>query len=600
MKIESRATKKEATPKNVGACHVHHGLFRRGFRCARTNIESRVLNATTKYAPEAVRFSLLHLFSYARTNSSPLKYSRTARRNAFTARRFDEDIGATNVFQRAARMRCAALLTVWAGLASQAGQAADAQPGPASAPSNPPVVAPIKEEELRRVVRVASDVFPWVKAQQNNPAAAPVAPPKPTPPVGGDSGALPDMTSGDVVIREYGDFSTAPGATPDKQIMILTKDVICETLTPRSVLRAQKFKITRDLKTGTTDLIEAFTSVEMYMPEQKGKGETLHYDTRFGPHGEVVKDLFILEGNRASGKRAYLWLGTDPDPEKNDKVEADRFVNDRRLNTFRALGSPAAITTMSSSNTASAVQPAQPAQPAKSFPSSPSSPLNGAKPAPASGGMMPNMSSLSSGGTARLQCDGEMFFDGSNGRLTLNTNALIQQEGQIAPDGTRGAGVKLAADTAHMIMDVPPPGMPTVDASGQPAPSSGMLSGNLRTIECIGRVEIKTGTHVILCDRATIDVLHNILYTEMKNPREEVRIFAKDNPPGSGNGSAMTSRKSFTFNTDTQDIQSPYGIKSDALPDAIPTNRPAVKQTAPAAPASPAPPAPSTPKPSSR
>ena len=33
--------------------------------------------------------------------SSPLKYSRTARRNAFTARRFDEGFGAMNVFQRA-------------------------------------------------------------------------------------------------------------------------------------------------------------------------------------------------------------------------------------------------------------------------------------------------------------------------------------------------------------------------------------------------------------------------------------------------------------------------------------------------------------------
>ena len=37
-----------------------------------------------------------------RPSSSPLKYSRTARRNAFTARRFDGDFGRMNAFQRAA------------------------------------------------------------------------------------------------------------------------------------------------------------------------------------------------------------------------------------------------------------------------------------------------------------------------------------------------------------------------------------------------------------------------------------------------------------------------------------------------------------------
>ena len=55
-----------------------------------------------------------------RAANSPLKYSRTARRNAFTARRFDGDFGATNVFQRAANCAVFFVLVAFVGAAAAA------------------------------------------------------------------------------------------------------------------------------------------------------------------------------------------------------------------------------------------------------------------------------------------------------------------------------------------------------------------------------------------------------------------------------------------------------------------------------------------------
>ena len=102
-----------------------------------------------------------------------------------------------------------------------------------------------------------------------------------------------------------------------------------------------------------------------------------------------------------------------------------------------------------------------------------------------------------------------------------------------------------------------------------------MLSGELKQIECIGSVEIKTPTHVVLCDRCTFDMKQNVMYMEMKNSKDNVRVFIKGGPDGAGN--ALVSRKSMAYNMVSQEIKTPHGWTSVALPDPIPTNRPAPK-----------------------
>ena len=62
------------------------------------------------------------------------------------------------------------------------------------------------------------------------------------------------MSSGDRIIQAFGDFAATPGATPDKSCLVLSKDIEINMIKPDSVsvLRAQKFKLTQDVKTGKT------------------------------------------------------------------------------------------------------------------------------------------------------------------------------------------------------------------------------------------------------------------------------------------------------------------------------------------------------------
>lgn len=446
-------------------------------------------------------------------------------------------------------------------------RAADASGGDPKAAVPPPE---IKEEELQRVPRKACAIFPWVEKAKSQPKPPGDTPPKPAvpnpPPAGG--GALPDMSAGDRIIRAFGDFAATPGLTPDKSCLTLTKDIEIDLIQPTSisVLRAQKFKLTQDIKTGQTELLEANGQVDIVLPERKGRGDVLVYETKTGPHGEIVKDLFTLDGNHAANKKAVLWQG-------NDIIEADKFIDDRRLETFRALGNPAAIVTIPADTSAPA--PAAPVTPAKAG--------DPAKPggAQAGAGMLPAFG-LASGGKIRLQCDGELFYEGPSGRVTLNRNAMIQQQGDPLPDGTPGPGIKITSDEAHLILTVPPPGQPEETAS--------MFSGSLKSMECIGRVELKTATHTVLCDRCTIDMQRNTVLMEMKNPKEDVHIYIKDD--AAGGGRTMVARKSLLYNTVTNDMQAPYGLKMDALPEVVPSNR----SGTPASASAPATPAVKTPK----
>ena len=441
-----------------------------------------------------------------------------------------------------------------------AGEAAD----PKSAPPPPPE---IKDEELQRVPRKACETFPWVIKAKEAAKLLPPAPPVPVvPPKAGtpgappaSTGALPDMSSGDRIIRAFGNFSAAPGATPDKSVLELNKDIEINLIQPESVsvLRAQHFRLTQDVKTGQTELLEANGLVEMVMPERKGRGETLVYETKYGPHDEIIKDLFTLEGDHSKNKKAVLWQGLDV-------IEADKFIDDRRLETFRALGSPAAVVTIPVDTTAPT-----PDAPAKTGTTGTGTATGtgtgtgtGMGTATASSGMLPSFSMT--GGKIRLQCEGELFYEGPSGRVTLNRNAVIQQQGDPLPDGTPGGAVKISSDEAHLILNVPPPGQPTDNAS--------MFSGSLKTMEGIGRAEIKTATHIILCDRVTIDMQRNTVLMEMKNPKEDVHIYIKDDPPGTGR--TMLARKSLLYNTITSDMQSPFGMKMEPLPETIPSNRP--------------------------
>jgi len=369
----------------------------------------------------------------------------------------------------------------------------------------------VTEAELQRIERAPSAKFPWKTAA-----------PAPTKKAGGDE-AVMDLNSSDIIIKALGDFSREE--KQGKEVLTLTQDVEIEQIPTQSVLRGQKIRVIRDVKSGQTELLEASGGVEVVTAERRGRGELLTYETRFGPEGQVTKDMYTIEGDPRKGTRAVLWQG-------EDVIEAERFVNDRRLDTFRVIGGPVAILTIP--GTPEAAPPAEV--------------VGGQK----GGGLLPTVS-LSAGGKIRMKADGEMFYEGASGRVRITRNVVMQQD---APTG--GPAMQLASDETTISLLLPPPGQPA---------SASVFSGTLKALECNGRVEMKTATSTILCDRVTIDVQKKVLHMEMKNAKDEVRVYMRDK------NMVMIAPKRLTVNLDTRETEAAGPQRIESFTGTPPSNR---------------------------
>jgi hypothetical protein len=406
------------------------------------------------------------------------------------------------------------------------------------------VYPPPTDEDLQKMIRLPCRAFPWIAKPPVAPKA--VEPAKISEPKV-DNGGM-DLSSGDIIVKALGEFAFIDGPQPGKQLLTLNKKVEIEQVATKSVMRAEKFRIIIDQVSGNTDLIEAAGDVQFVQPpDQKGRSEYLTKETKVGSHGEPLKDLTVLEGNRTTHTKATVWQGTNA-------IEAEKIINDGRMNTFRALGNPAAVVTPDQTNAAAG--PAPTAAPAPG-------PLAAPKPGGTSSvSMMPGIG-LSSGGLVRMQCDGELFYEGASGRVNLTRNVLIQQGDPN--DATGPAAINIASDEAHLVMDLGPMGQP--DSEGK------LFSGTPKQLVCIGRVEIKTSTHTILCDRGTFDLIRNSFVLEMKNPKDDVRIYVRESPT---TGQVMLSQRSLSGNTASNDFKPAVSMRSDAWPAVLPTNRPAL------------------------
>ena len=389
-------------------------------------------------------------------------------------------------------------------------------PVPPAPPAKPPL-PPVTEEELQRVARTSGGVFPWKANPQPKVPAVPKDPKDP----GADSG-VPDLTSGEIIIKSLGDFSREE--KDGKEILTLNKDVEIEQLQTQSVLRGQTIRVVRDLKTGQTELLEAHGGVEVVTPERKGRGEKLLYETQFGPQGQILKDLYTIEGDAKHGIRATLWQG-------DDVIVADRFINDRKMDTFRVTGGPQAIITMPTDSNA----PADP------------------KPAPTGGGMLPGFGT-GGGGKIRMKADGEMFYEGATGRVHITRNVILQQDG-VPPD----PGMKMTSDDAWLTLSLPPP--------GQPASTTSVFSGSLKSLECLGRVEIITASQTVYCDRGFLDMVKNTFLMEMKNPKDTVLVYMKEK------AMKLIAPKNLVVNMQTSEFHSAGALKMESFTGTPPSSR---------------------------
>ena len=377
----------------------------------------------------------------------------------------------------------------------------------------------INEEKLQRVARAIGAEFTWLKKPPAKPQKAPDD-------KTAESG-IADMAANDAIIKSKGDFSfeTKDG----KEIMLLSKDVEIERAQAKTLIRGQRIRIVTDSITGDLERLESVGNVEMVTPDRKARGESLLYEVQYGPHHEEVKNMYTIEGKGNGGAKAILWL-------QDDMMEGEKFINDQRLDTFRIMGFPVAVIKLA---------------PAPVIPGKPAAPT----PPPSSGGMMP-MIGLN-GGKIRLQADGELFYEGSSGHVHLTRNVMIQQEATATQ-----SGMLMYGDEANMVMTPPPPeqaaaasppGATGGAASAGTTGGGGAFSGDLNTLECIGRAVIKTATHTVFCDRSLIDMPHKLLTMEMKNPKDTVRVYMLETPT---TGKVLIAPKRLIVNMDTGEFES--------------------------------------------
>jgi lipopolysaccharide export system protein LptA len=371
----------------------------------------------------------------------------------------------------------------------------------------------IKESDLQRLPVKRMSVFPWEEEAAKNPK--PVKPPEANAPANapGNEGMI-DVSAGDVEIGASGPFSRVASKMPspggkdeDKEVLTLQKDVEIFQPGTGSVLRGQTIKVTRDVESGDMERLEAKGQVEIITGDRKAKGETLVYETRFGPavqtpagpRKEVLLNIVTVEGDPATRKPATLWSG-------DDAIQAMKVVMDIRRDTFRALGGALVQVRLPPPDGATPGTPPTPGTPGKA--ATPATPAKAATPAPNS--LFPGLS-LTSGGKVFLSCDGDLAYEGFSGRVNLRRNVKIQQEGFV-----------MLADEMTLQLDN------SEQATPQAGAQNGVFAGSLQSLDCTGRVEIMTPTQVVHCDLVHYDLKQQVLRLEMRRPEDEVKVYFRD------------------------------------------------------------------------
>lgn len=152
-----------------------------------------------------------------------------------------------------------------------------------------------------------------------------------------------------------------------------------------------------------------------------------------------------------------------------------------------------------------------------------------------------------------------MLFEGWAGRLRLTRNVVIQQD---AADGS--VAMIISSDDALLTLTQPD--------SGQPAAQKSVFSGGLKTLESLGRVEVKTPAQTILCDRSLLDMQNKSFLMEMNSPKDEVQLYVWENKEG---GKVLLALHSLKYFIDSGELQAGGPQHSKRFTGTPPTNRPA-------------------------
>ena len=341
-----------------------------------------------------------------------------------------------------------------------------------------------------------------------------------------------DMSSGDTILDWTGTltremkFLPVPHR-PDRQEEVLTVKDNVVIAKPESGLR-MRGNIIRIIRTEPEEdviFIDGRGAVEVMTADMRATGDSFAIDMGFDTPKDAAapapnagskddnprRQLVTVIGNQHEKIKATAYMG-------GTAVRTEKFVSDQIANTFHAYGGAVVV-----------VKP--PPDPAKANPpdAGKKQPDKPAPPPEAAGGnAMFKGITFQPGSSTWMQCDGEFLLNSADNTGTVSRNVIIKQP-----------GMQILADDVQLVLAPPPPvdpnapKPPATGANGKPPASANpMFSGDLKSIDCIGNVEVTTDDQLIHCDRLFHDVDKDSSVMTMNDPENDVRIYRQHDDAG--------------------------------------------------------------------
>jgi len=298
---------------------------------------------------------------------------------------------------------------------------------------------------------------------------------------------------GDTVVEWNGTMSRelrrlpSPGqADRLKEVLTLKEGVRIEQPQGGLRLMGKVIRLIRALPGGEVEYLSGDGGMDVTMGDLQATGYSVSVDMKYAPSGETIKNVISVTGSRKADLKATLFMG-------GSAVRADKFVIDRRNDTFRAFGGALAVVKARDSNEPAADKPA----------------------AAKDAGALFKGVSFKAGGNLMLQCDGEFSQDGANQTVTIRKNVLVRQP-----------GLQMLADEVVIELDA----AKATDESGTPA--NALFSGDLKSITCNGNVELTTPDQLVQCDQLIHSVKEDTSLLQMNEADNDVRIYAREENGG--------------------------------------------------------------------
>lgn len=351
----------------------------------------------------------------------------------------------------------------------------------------------VGEAELRHKPIPRPKALPWAKrdvsSEKKHTGAGPTETPNSDEPLAqlAKGGALRISCDGPIKLNEE-ILPTKPGEPKlVRRTISLSKNVSVRQTKAGLSVRGQVLRAVFLVRHAGTDkeevepeCLEARGGVVYVNGPTRARGELITAEMKKNAAGDVLKDCLTVVGDGTGKVKAVLSSGAN-------HIRAEKFVVDRRLDTFRAFGGTLLEYTLPPDKKAAGGTRA--------------ANDNGKDTASHNHGAGENLGgglgelAVKGGDRITVRCDGEVAYEGAQGRVVFERNVLVK---------VNGDAIRLWADFLTLFLRQPEKAKPAATAG---AGAVGLFAaGAPREISCLGRVDLAVPGQIVFCDHARLDL----------------------------------------------------------------------------------------------